>query len=88
MNTEISDNQTSDQKKVFSFKEAAKYCNFSNSYLYKLTSKHEIPHYKPRGKMLYFDRDELDSFLLQNKITTRQEIEQQAADYCLTGKKG
>ena len=35
--------------------------------LYKLTAAKEVPHYKPRGKMLYFNREEIDKWLLQNK---------------------
>ena len=27
----------------------------------------ESPHYKPTGKLIYFDRSELDDWLLQNK---------------------
>lgn len=76
------------QKNVLSFQEAVKYLNVSSSYLYKLTSKQEIPHSKPRGKMVYFDRLELDSWLLQNRITTKKEIEQIANDYCHSGKRG
>jgi excisionase family DNA binding protein len=76
------------QKNVLSFAEAVKFLNVSASYLYKLTSQHEIPHSKPRGKMLYFDRQELETWLLQNRITTKQEIEQQANDYCVTSRRG
>ena len=32
----------------------------------KLTANKEIPHYKPRGKMIYFAKEELDEWLLQN----------------------
>ena len=53
-------------KKVFTFQEACMYIGVSESMLYKLTSNKEIPHYKPRGKMLYFAKEELDAWLLQN----------------------
>lgn len=43
-------------KNVLSFDEASKFLNLSKSYLYKLTSGNLIPHYKPQGKMLYFER--------------------------------
>lgn len=76
------------QKAILSFQEATKFLNVSSSYLYKLTSQHEIPHFKPRGKMLYFDRQEIESWLMQNKVKTKQEIEQAANDYCLCGKRG
>ena len=45
-------------KKVFTFQEACMYIGVSESMLYKLTSNKEIPHYKPRGKMLYLQNYE------------------------------
>lgn len=54
-------------KKVLTFGEACLYMGVSESLLYKLTSAKEVPHYKPRGKMLYFNKEELDRWLLQNK---------------------
>ena len=53
-------------KKVFTFSEACMYIGVSESMLYKLTANKEIPHYKPRGKMIYFAKEELDEWLLQN----------------------
>lgn len=53
-------------KRVFTFQEACMYIGVSESMLYKLTSGKEIPHYKPRGKMLYFAKEELDEWLLRN----------------------
>lgn len=53
-------------KKVFTFQEACMYIGVSDSMLYKLTANKEIPHYKPRGKMIYFAKEELDEWLLQN----------------------
>lgn len=52
---------------VLGFDEACKYIGVSESLLYKLTAAKEVPHYKPRGKMLYFNREEIDKWLLQNK---------------------
>ncbi len=54
-------------KSVLNFDEACKYIGVSDSLLYKLTAAKEVPHYKPRGKMLYFNRTEIDEWLLQNK---------------------
>ncbi len=53
-------------KQVFTFQEACMYIGISESMLYKLTSNKEIPHYKPRGKMVYFAKEELDEWLLRN----------------------
>ena len=58
-------------KETLNLKEAARYLNMSCSHLYKLTSAKEIPHYKPRGKQVYFEKRELDKWLLQNRQTTK-----------------
>lgn len=75
-------------KSVLNFDEVAVYTGLSKSTLYKLTSSKKIPHYKPSGKLLYFDRKELDSWLLQNRVHTTEEINQQAVDYCYKEKGG
>lgn len=73
-------------KKIFSFEEASKFLNLSRSYLYQLTSKGLIPHYKPQGKMLYFEREELESWLLQNPVRTKLQLEQKAANRIIAPK--
>ena len=67
-------------KKVLTFEEACLYLGISASLLYKLTSAREVPHYKPRGKMLYFNKGELDHWLLQNNMPTISAIEQAAKE--------
>ncbi|WP_452221183.1 helix-turn-helix domain-containing protein [Lacinutrix salivirga] len=74
------------QKKVLNFNEACAYLELSQSHLYKLTSTGAVPHYKPNGKKIYFQREELDNWLLRNRMISQDEIEQQAADYLI--KKG
>ncbi|MBR1593201.1 MAG: helix-turn-helix domain-containing protein [Alloprevotella sp.] len=73
-------------KEVLTSDEAARYLGISKSYLYKLTMKQQIPHYKPMGKMCYFNRVELESWLQSNRVATADEISQQAQTYCM--KKG
>ena len=68
-------------KNVLSFDEASKFLNLSKSYLYKLTSGNLIPHYKPQGKMLYFEKADLEAWLRQNPIKTQMQIEQEAQRY-------
>lgn len=70
-------------KEVLTSDEAAKYMGVSKSYLYKLTMKQQIPHFKPMGKMCYFNRLELEQWLQSNRIATATEIEQQAQTYCM-----
>lgn len=39
----------------------------SKIHLYRLTCKKEIPHYKPNGKIVFFDRKEINEWMRQNK---------------------
>lgn len=73
-------------KNVLSFDEASKFLNLSKSYLYKLTSGNLIPHYKPQGKMLYFEKVELEAWLRQNPIKTQAQIEQEVQKYILSNR--
>lgn len=70
-------------KNVLSFDEASTFLNLFKSYLYKLTSGNLIPHYKPQGKMLYFEKSELEAWLRQNPVKTKTQIEQEAQKYVL-----
>ncbi|MDE6339401.1 MAG: helix-turn-helix domain-containing protein [Muribaculaceae bacterium] len=54
-------------KEVLTADEVARYMGISKSYLYKLTMKCEIPHYKPMGKMVYFNRKEIETWLQTNR---------------------
>ena len=55
-------------KAVLTSSEAASYLGVSKSHLYKLTMKAQIPHYKPMGKLCYFNRTELENWLKTNKV--------------------
>ena len=76
------------QKNVFTFEEACLFTGLSKSFLYKLTSRQEVPHYKPNGKLIYFERVQLEGWLLQNPVSTIEEIGTQAQKYCMSNKKG
>jgi excisionase family DNA binding protein len=77
------------QKNVLTFDEGATYMGVSKSHLYKLTMAGSIAFYKPRGKMIYFDRAELEKWLLQNRITPADELEAKASTYvALNNRKG
>ena len=52
--------------------------------VYKLTSGKEIPHYKPRGKMIYFAKEDLDEWLLQNYEPTVDEAARMANEAAAT----
>lgn len=68
-------------KEVLTSSETAKYMGISKSYLYKLTMTGAIPHYKPLGKMVYFNRRELETWLQNNRCATANEISQKANVY-------
>ncbi len=72
------------QKQVLNFNETCTYLELSHSHLYKLTSTSAIPYYKPNGKKLYFQREELDQWLLRNRHNSQYEVEQQAANYLIS----
>jgi excisionase family DNA binding protein len=73
-------------KNVLSFEEATRFLSLSKSYLYKLTSAGLIPHYKPQGKLIYFEKDILEAWLRQNPVKTQAQIAQEAQQYLLNHK--
>ena len=61
-------------KDILNMKEVCQYLDISQSLLYKLTCSGEIPHFKPRGKMIFFEKKELIEWikkinLLSSEIT-------------------
>lgn len=76
------------QKNVLTFPEMCDYAGISHSHGYKLTHLQKIPGCnKPAGKMMYFDRAELEKWLLTNQVTD-EEIETQASTYVALNKRG
>ena len=73
------------QKTVLSFEEAAVYTGLSKSHLYKLTSTAGIPCYKPTGKRIYFNKSELDEWLLSHKKQTHEELDSKAESHVMRG---
>jgi len=71
------------QKTVLNFDEVAAYTGLSKSHLYKLTSTGGIPCYKPTGKKIYFDKTEIDEWLLRNKKLSHDEIDDMAESHIM-----
>jgi excisionase family DNA binding protein len=67
------------ENKPMTIEEAAKFLSLSKSHIYKLTSRGEIPHYKPTGKRIYFFRDDLIDFLKAGRVRTNTEIREAVA---------
>jgi excisionase family DNA binding protein len=74
--------------KPLSLEEAAAYLHVSKSYLYKLTSTNRIPYYKPSGKLVFFDKKELDAWVLQNRVKPQSEIEAESISHVILGRNG
>ena len=72
-------------KPMLDFAEAVNYTGLASSYLYKLTSSQQIPHYKPGGKKVYFDRLELDKWLRQGRVSSLDEINAKASNHVKAG---
>ncbi|SEJ40378.1 transcriptional regulator, AlpA family [Myroides marinus] len=75
------------QKEMINVQELSDYIGMSTSSIYKLVYNNVIPFYKPNGKILYFDREEINTWLRQNKSQSVAQIEQQALDYSLKNRK-
>ncbi len=77
--SKISFNQDSKFNKPFlNFNEACEYVGCTKSLMYKYTANNEITHYKPNNKKVYFKRQDLDVWLLRNKVMSREEIAREA----------
>lgn len=73
-------------KRVLTLEDAALLTGYSKPSLYRMTSQREIPHSK-RGGKVFFDREQLEAWLLEGRVATTADIEQQANTYLLTHKK-
>jgi len=71
-------------KKALTMSDAALLTGLSKSHIYKMVCAKQIPYYKSQGgKLTYFDRDELNRWLLQHRVKTNDEIETEAANYII-----
>lgn len=76
-------------KTALTMNDAALLTDLSKSHLYKLCCYHKVPHYKSNGgKHTYFDKTELERWMLHRRIRTSEELEAEAANYVVTGKRG
>lgn len=59
-------------KEILNMKDVCQYLDISKSLLYKLTCSGEIPHFKPRGKMIFFEKKELVAWIKRNKVNDKE----------------
>ena len=68
-------------KKMLRVKDLARLTGFSLSQIYRLTSGKKIPYYPLNGKTIFFDRDEVDKWLRKTRISTNEELDNEANRY-------
>lgn len=61
-------------KTMLSVKDVASLTGFKVSYVRKLAEDGRLPYYKPLGKMIFFHKDEIESFLKTNRVPSMDEI--------------
>ena len=67
-------------KEIFNVDEAASFLGLSKSRIYKMTHHKEVPYYTT-GKRVYFKREDLLDYVTKHRISSKEEIEQQAINY-------
>lgn len=77
----IEERATLAAKNVLTLDDVCVLTGLKKSYLYQLTSRREIPYYRPNGKLVYFDRKEVEAWQRRNRVNTRDEAESMAAGY-------
>lgn len=73
-----------ENKRAITFSEGCLLTGFRPSYMYKLTASGIVPHSKPGGKRIFFDRLKLEAWMLSNPRPGSDENESKAAAYCNT----
>lgn len=53
-------------KPMLTMQEAAMFTGMSKHTLYRMTCSKQIKHYKPGGKLIYFSREDLINWMMQN----------------------
>lgn len=73
-------------KEILSVEELEKYTGFKKSYIYHLVHYNKIPYSKPNGKYLFFQKSEINEWLLKNKYLSDDQIQTKAREYVLKKK--
>lgn len=59
---------------IMSFSEAASYIKVSEAHLYEMNVKRVIPFTKPGGKLVYYQKRDLDKWISRNPVHSKEEI--------------
>ena len=67
-------------KTVLDINDTAELTGYSVKYLRLLIAKREIPHYR-RGNRLFFNRDEIEDWMMGERVPTKEEMNVRAMGY-------
>lgn len=82
----IDKDEKSSEHQILTVEDFAEYTGYSKAHVYHLTSKRQIPFYKPTGKRIYFKRSDVDTWLLSNRKMSNFEIQAKAEDFIVRSK--
>lgn len=61
-------------KRVLTVEDVALLSGVTKRTVYRMTNANRIPYYRPNGKEIYFDREEVERWLLSNRHATDAEL--------------
>lgn len=71
-------------KDVLDIKDTSMLTGYTVKYLRLLIARRGIPHYR-RGNRIYFNRDEVEEWMMGERIPTIDEVQQKACGYSRPG---
>lgn len=69
--------KANNNKEILTIQDVCLMIGLSKSYIYRLTSERQIPHYKPLNKVIYFKRSEIELWIFKNRIHSIEELKTQ-----------
>lgn len=70
--------------KVLKFEQGCAMLGYAKSYVYKLTSSGILPFSKPNGKTIFFDKEELEAWMLSSRSMSNHQKKIEASTYLST----
>ena len=68
------------KKPILDFRELLIYTGFSEPRMRQIVAERKIPCSRPGGNKLFFDRRDVDAWLMSNPVPTRDELNKRAHD--------
>ena len=73
-------------KKIWTMADFCAFTGMSQPYAYHLTATRKIKFYRPSGKLIFFDPEEVIEFLKQNPVETSKSLSSKATRHLLNNK--